>query len=149
VATWDAGAGDVQDGIDEQAVGSGDAAVLAGLAGEQGFDPLPVGVRDGMSWSQSGPSLASAMGPGFPNLPICCPHDLERAVLGCCSAFVTIREGKQRPLRLRPRWLDIVVMRGTRATSSSSSNHTRRSTQTSRRTAASAGPASRAGARLH
>jgi hypothetical protein len=55
VAPRDAGAGDVQDGIDEQAVVGGDAAVLPG---QQVLDATAIGVRDGVPRQHGRPSVA-------------------------------------------------------------------------------------------
>jgi hypothetical protein len=54
----DAGAGDVQDRVNEPAVVLGDPAVLPRLAGEQVSDPVPVSVADRVSVRHERPSVA-------------------------------------------------------------------------------------------
>jgi hypothetical protein len=78
VAPWDAGAGHVQDGVDEPAVVLSKAAMLARLAGKQTLDAVPVGIGNLVATTHGGPSMAKNEGRHVPELPTCCPHGLGR-----------------------------------------------------------------------
>jgi hypothetical protein len=58
VGPGDAGAADVQGGVDEEPIVPGDTAVQPGAAGQQVLDPFPVGVGDRVSRKHRRPSMA-------------------------------------------------------------------------------------------
>ena len=58
VAPGDAGAGDVQHGVDKEPVVPGGAAMLPGPAGQEVLDPVPDGVGDRVAGSHGWPSVA-------------------------------------------------------------------------------------------
>jgi hypothetical protein len=62
-----AGAGDVQDRVDEEPVILGDPTMLSRLAGEQVFDAMPVGVRDGVAMEHRRPSMAERRAAVYPD----------------------------------------------------------------------------------
>jgi hypothetical protein len=72
----DAGAGDIKDGVDESPVVAGDPTVLPRLAGQQALDPVPVGVRNRVSWQHARPSVAGKHGRLLPTTPTLCPYGL-------------------------------------------------------------------------
>lgn len=49
---------DPEDSIDEEAIILGDLPMLAGLPGQEVFDPRPVVIRDRMAMVHDGPSVA-------------------------------------------------------------------------------------------
>ena len=79
IAPRDAGAGDVQDGVDEPAIVLGDAAMLPRLARQQVLDALPVGIGNLVATTHGGPSRAEKEARHLPERPTCCPHGLGRA----------------------------------------------------------------------